>query len=122
MNARAPWLTDGVRANFICAMHVPCELHIKSHESKTSQELRGGKSIMAVQRKRFRIEESVGIDMPAAEGMGGGYGPMHREIMAELHAIRVQMGNAAATINSAATATIEGSLSRETAEAHALLE
>ena len=62
---------------------------------------------MAVQRKRFRIEESIGIEMPADEVVGGDIGPMHREIMAELRAIRAQMGNAAATLNSAATATIE---------------
>ncbi len=77
---------------------------------------------MAVQRKRFRIEEAFGVDMPAAEVVGGDIGPMHREIMDELRAIRAQMGNASVIANSAAAATIEGSLSRETAEAEALLE
>ena len=77
---------------------------------------------MAIQRKRFRIEEAFGVGTPAEEVDGGDIGPMHREIMAELRAIRAQMGNAAAHIGSAATATIEGSLSRETAEAHALLD
>ena len=71
--------------------------------------MRGGKSIMAVQRKRFRIEEAFGVDMPATEVVDGDIGPMHREIMAELRAIRAQMGNAATVVNSDATATIEGS-------------
>jgi len=84
--------------------------------------IRGGKSIMAIQRKRFRIEEAFGVDMPAAEVIGGDIGPMHDEIMAELRAIRAQMGNATAAVSSAATATIEGSVFRETAEARALLE
>ncbi|MBV8575219.1 MAG: protein phosphatase CheZ [Acetobacteraceae bacterium] len=77
---------------------------------------------MAVQRKRFRIEEAIGIDMPAAEVAGGEIGPMHREIMSELRAIRAQMGSVTAEVSSAATATIEGSVTRETAEAQALLE
>src|SRR5271155_4862464 len=77
---------------------------------------------MAIQRKRFRIEEAIGVDMPAAEVVGGDIGPMHREIMAELHAIRAQMGGASVTVSSAATATIEGSVTREVAEAQALLE
>ena len=77
---------------------------------------------MAVQRKRFRIEEAIGVDMPAAEVVGGDIGPMHREIMAELHAIRAQMGSASVAVSSAATATIEGSVTREVAEAQALLE
>ena len=77
---------------------------------------------MAVQRKRFRIEEAFGVDMPATEVVDGDIGPMHREIMAELRAIRAQMGNAAAVVNIDATATIEGSVSRGTAEAHALLD
>jgi chemotaxis protein CheZ len=77
---------------------------------------------MVVQRKRFRIEEAFGVDMPAEEAVGGAIGPMHDEIMAELRAIRAQMSNAAAAVNNATTATIEGSVSRETAEASALLE
>jgi chemotaxis protein CheZ len=77
---------------------------------------------MAVQRKRFRIEEAIGGDMPAGEAAGGDIGPMHDEIMSELRAIRAQMGSAAGAFSSAATATIEGSVTRETAEAQALLE
>ncbi len=77
---------------------------------------------MAVQRKRFRIEEAFGVDMPATEDVVGDIGPMHREIMAELRALRAEMGHASAIVNSSATATIEGSVSREVAEAQALLE
>jgi chemotaxis protein CheZ len=77
---------------------------------------------MAVQRKRFRIEEAFGVDAPATEVVGGEIGPTHQEIMAELRAIRAQMSNAAAMVNSAATATIEGSLSHDTAEASAMIE
>jgi chemotaxis protein CheZ len=77
---------------------------------------------MAVQRKRFRIEEAMGSDMPEMDVTGGEIGPMHKEIMTELRAIRAQMGSAAAVVNSAATATIESSVTREVSEAHALLE
>ena len=74
---------------------------------------------MPVHRKRFRIEEAIGGDIQMPDVMDAGIGPMHNEIMAELRAIRAQMAN---TGRSAATATIEGSLDREVAEAHALLE
>jgi len=57
--------------------------------------------------------------MPIPEVMGGEIGPMHREIMAELRAIRLQMGTIG---KSAANETIEGSVNRQAAEAHALLE
>jgi chemotaxis protein CheZ len=77
---------------------------------------------MAVQRKRFRIEEAIGVDMPAGEAAGGDIGPMHNEIMSELRAIRAQMGSVSAEVSSAATATIEGSVTREVAEAQSLLE
>ena len=45
---------------------------------------------MPVQRRRFRIEEASigGMPMPAA--MDGELGPMQREIMNELRAIRTQ--------------------------------
>src|ERR1700760_2806970 len=91
------------------AMDVPREPRVKSHQSKTSRELRAGKSIMAVQRKRFRIEEAIGIDTPAGEAAGGDIGPMHNEIMSELRAIRAQMGKASAALSSVATEAIEGS-------------
>jgi chemotaxis protein CheZ len=52
-----------------------------------------GGAQMVVQRKRYRIEEAIGIDVPVVveEVSGGEVGPMHREIMAELRAIRAQM-------------------------------
>ena len=39
---------------------------------------------MPVHRKRFRIEEAFGGDMPVSELVDGDIGPMHREIMTEL--------------------------------------
>src|ERR1700749_4488737 len=78
---------------------------------------------MPVHRKRFRIEEAISDVIQLPEGSDVDVGPMHREIMAELRAIRAQMasgpGDAA---KSAAMAAVEGSTERETAEAHALLE
>src|SRR6201991_3570167 len=73
---------------------------------------------MPIHRRRFRIEEAFTGDMPTAD-VDGDTGPMHHEIMAELRAIRAQM---AGTGRSAATETIDASVSREVAEAHALLE
>jgi chemotaxis protein CheZ len=74
---------------------------------------------MPIHRKRFRIEEAFG-DMPMPAAVDGEIGPMHREIMAELRAIRAQMANAG---HSAANASTEGSsVTRAVAEAHALLE
>ena len=65
---------------------------------------------MSVNRKRFRIEQAIlgeaPIVMPAVEG--GEIGPMHREIMAELRAIRAQVadgGNAQPAAASAAATT-----------------
>jgi chemotaxis protein CheZ len=75
---------------------------------------------MPVHRRRFRIEEAFVGDMPmSSEVDGGEVGPMHHEIMSELRAIRAQMG---ASGQSGATGTIGEAASRETAEAHALLE
>ena len=74
---------------------------------------------MPVHRKRFRIEEAIGVEVPIVEANEGEVGPMHREIMSELRAIRAQM---AAPSKNATTATLEGSVTREVAEAHALLE
>ena len=74
---------------------------------------------MPVQRKRFRIEQAIGLEMPGPEGDAGDIGPMHREIMTELRAIRAQMG---ASGTSAAATTFEVSPSRAVDEAHALLE
>src|SRR5215813_11032477 len=76
---------------------------------------------MPAQRKRFRIEEAIGEVIQLPEGGDVDTGPMHREIMAELRAIRAQMGSV--SISKSATAeTLEGSVTREVAEANALLE
>jgi chemotaxis protein CheZ len=75
---------------------------------------------MPVHRRRFRIEEAFVGDMPISEVGGNDVGPMHREIMTELRALRSQMGSGGG--RSAATETIGESVSREVAEAHALLE
>ena len=45
---------------------------------------------MPAQRKRFRIEEAIGDIIAMPEGADIDVGPMHREIMAELRAIRAQ--------------------------------
>jgi chemotaxis protein CheZ len=84
---------------------------------------------MSVNRKRFRIEQAIlgeePIVMPAVEG--GEIGPMHREIMAELRAIRAQMangGNARPAPASAdvTTSVVVAEVNREVADAQALLE
>ena len=76
---------------------------------------------MSVNRKRFRIEQAIlgdaPIMMPAVEG--GEIGPMHREIMAELRAIRAQMAGFGHTRDGSAE---QSEIARETADAHALLE
>src|SRR5947209_3059095 len=78
-------------------------------------------NLMPVHRKRFRIEEAFkGSDMPVQEtAEDSDVGPMHREIMTELRALRAQMAGAG---RSAATETIGASVTSEVAEAHALLE
>ena len=76
---------------------------------------------MPVQRKRFRIEEAFGGDMPISAVADGDVGPMHREIMAELRALRAQMAGASPG-RGAAAETIDASVAREVAEAHSLLE
>ena len=82
---------------------------------------------MSVSRKRFRIESALlgdaPIVMPAVEG--GEIGPMHREIMGELRAIRAQMagfGHVGAARDDAATTTVAYAVTREVADAQALLE
>jgi chemotaxis protein CheZ len=78
---------------------------------------------MPIHRKRFRIEEAFnGGDAPMPAD--GDVGPMHREIMSELHAIRAQMASPAHSVarSSAAAETLSESYTREVAEAHALLE
>jgi chemotaxis protein CheZ len=84
---------------------------------------------MSVNRKRFRIEQAIlgeaPIVMPSVEG--GEIGPMHREIMAELRAIRAQMATGgdvrpAAASADATTAIVVAEVNREVADAQALLE
>src|SRR5665647_1807072 len=76
---------------------------------------------MPVHRRRFRIEEAFVGDMPIAEIGGGDVGPMHREIMTELRAIRTQMAGGGGG-KSATAETIGESVNREVAEAHELLD
>ena len=84
---------------------------------------------MVVHRKRYRIEEAIGIEVPVAveEVSGDEMGPMHREIMAELRAIRAQMAgggnsNGGNANKSVAAGVLEDSALREVNEARALLE
>jgi chemotaxis protein CheZ len=74
---------------------------------------------MPVHRKRFRIEEAIGSDLQMPELGDADVGPMHREIMAELRAIRSQMANPG---RRAAMIAAEMPADREIAEAQALLE
>jgi len=75
---------------------------------------------MSVNRKRFRIEQAILGDAPISMPVEGGeIGPMHREIMAELRAIRAQM---AATGHARPAGTEAADIQREVAEAHTLLE
>src|SRR5438094_4831989 len=97
------------------------EPHVKSHRFTTRAEVKGWEKLMSVNRKRFRIEQALlgaaPIAMPAVEV--GEIGPMHREIMSELRAIRAQMAGFGHT---PAASTGQSEITRETAEAHALLE
>jgi chemotaxis protein CheZ len=78
---------------------------------------------MPIHRRRFRIEEAFVGDMPTSSVGDGEIGPMHREIMTELRAIRTQMAAPGHSPGpSAAAETIGASVSREVAEANALLE
>jgi chemotaxis protein CheZ len=74
---------------------------------------------MPIHRRRFRIEEAFVGDMPSPSVADGEVGPMHREIMTELRAIRAQMG---APSHSATAETLDASVNREISEANALLE
>jgi chemotaxis protein CheZ len=76
-------------------------------------------NLMPIHRKRFRIEEAFNGDVPIPAAVDGDIGPMHREIMTELRAIRAEMvgpGHGAATAGGGA------SISRGVADAQALLE
>ena len=72
---------------------------------------------MPIHRKRFRAETAINGEMPMPEIVEGDAGPMHREIMSELRAIRAQMAGAP----KGATPTAEA-VAGEVAEAQALLE
>ena len=76
---------------------------------------------MSVSRKRFRVEQAIVGELPMSmsDVAEGDVGPMHREIMAELRAIRAQM---AAPARSGAPETTEALIAREVAESQALLE
>jgi chemotaxis protein CheZ len=73
---------------------------------------------MPVHRRRFRIEEALGGDEPMPAAGDGDIGPLHREIMTELRALRAQMAGG----HGAATETIGESVMREAADANVLLE
>jgi chemotaxis protein CheZ len=73
---------------------------------------------MPVHRRRFRIEEAFGGDVPMPAAGDGDIGPLHREIMTELRALRAQMAGGL----SAATETIGESGMHEAADANVLLE
>jgi chemotaxis protein CheZ len=73
---------------------------------------------MAVHRKRFRVEDIVGGEMPALDVAEEGP-PMHSEIMAELRAIRAQMASFG---HAGAPTATQTEIARETADAQALLE
>src|ERR1700736_4488753 len=74
---------------------------------------------MPVHRRRFRIEEAFASNVPMPSADDGDVGPMHREIMTELRAIRTQMPTIR---HGVATETAGASLTRESAEAGALIE
>src|SRR5258707_1958785 len=73
---------------------------------------------MPIHRKRFRIEEAFNGDMPITAAVDGDIGPMHREIMTELRAIRAEMASPG---HGAATESSGASISRGVADAQALL-
>jgi len=76
---------------------------------------------MSVNRKRFRVEQAIvgEVPMPIPVIAEADAGPMHREIMAELRALRAMM---AAPARSQAPETVEAAANREIAETQALLE
>jgi chemotaxis protein CheZ len=99
------------------------EPDVKSHLLKTAG-VKVRKEPMPTHRRRFRIEEAyIGGDVPMPVVADGEVGPMHREIMSELRAIRAQMAHGGGSAGrSAAAETLDASVTREVAEAHALLE
>jgi chemotaxis protein CheZ len=78
---------------------------------------------MAVQRKRFRVEEILNGGTPViATAVDDAPMPVHREIMAELRAIRQQMGAPRRNGPDESGADDGGTASREVADAQALLQ
>jgi chemotaxis protein CheZ len=75
---------------------------------------------MSVNRKRFRVEQAFLGDAPMVMPAGAevDVGPMHREIMNELRAIRAQMAAPARRT----TETVQEAANRELAETQAMLE
>ncbi len=74
---------------------------------------------MPIHRRRFRVEQAVVGEMPPMPVIADDdVGPMHREIMSELRAIRSQM----AVPSRSAVAEAESHLPSTVAEAQALLE
>jgi chemotaxis protein CheZ len=120
MNDGRPWLiVDVRRANLALDNSSRREPDVKSHLPKTDG-VKIRNNLMPIHRRRFRIEEAIiGGDMPMPAD--GEVGPLHREIMNELRAIRSQMGSSGRA-RSATVETLDASVSREAAEAYALLE
>src|ERR1700709_2679989 len=75
---------------------------------------------MPIHRRRYRIEEAFVGDIPMPSVDDGEAGPMHREIMTELRALRAQMAapGRAATVSAEAAPPV----AQEIADAQALLE
>src|SRR5438874_470698 len=75
---------------------------------------------MPVNRKRFRVEQAILGDVPMVMPVGAevDVGPMHREIMAELRAIRAQM----AAPGRRPSETTEEAVNHEIAETKAMLD
>ena len=75
---------------------------------------------MSVNRKRFRVEQAIlgGAPMEMPAGAEVDVGPMHREIMAELRAIRAQMAAPARC----ASETTEEAVNHEIAETKVMLD
>src|ERR1700759_509290 len=103
MNADRGWLTASAQ-RFARRLRRSSrrELHVKSHLLKTGQ-VQFRKVLMPIHRRRFRVEEAAIGDMPLPPSVADeDAGPMHREIMNELRAIRSQM---AAPVRGAAADT-----------------
>jgi chemotaxis protein CheZ len=73
---------------------------------------------MPIHRKRFRAEQAINGELPMPEIVESDTGPMHREIMSELRAIRAQM----AAGPKGAALSGESSIAGAVTEAQALLE